>query len=122
MHPLNGALTRPYVPVRVTRSAMVTHRYIHAAPRCRTSQYRRTFFPLWNDLADHIFDGVLLAGFKSRANASFIGVSSCITTIVFYYFSLSLLSDYRLVLWGWGLRTNRVYITLSQHCTAKLFY
>ena len=33
-------------------------------------------------------------------------------------FSLSLLSVYRLVLWGWGLRTDRVYITLSQtlHC------
>ena len=29
---------------------------------------------------------------------------------------------YRLVLWGWGLRTDRVYITLSQPCTADLFY
>ena len=28
---------------------------------------------------------------------------------------------YRLVLWGWGLRTDRVYITLSQPCTAALF-
>ena len=28
-------------------------------------------------------------------------------------FSRSLLSFYRLVLWGWGLRTDRVYITLS---------
>ena len=36
-------------------------------------------------------------------------------------FSLSLLSVYRLVLWGWGLRTDRVYITLSQPCTADLF-
>ena len=37
----------------------------------RTSKYRRTFIPisvtLWNDLADLIFDGVGLAGFKSRA-------------------------------------------------------
>ena len=32
-------------------------------------------------------------------------------------FSLSLLSVYRMVLWGWGLRTDRVYITLSQPCT-----
>ena len=38
-----------------------------------------------------------------------------------YSFSLSLLSVYRLVLWGWGLRTDRVYITLSQPCTADLF-
>ena len=31
-----------------------------------------------------------------------------------------LLSFYRLVLWGWGLRTDMVYITLSQPCTADL--
>ena len=36
-------------------------------------------------------------------------------------FPLSLLSVDRLVLWGWGLRTDRVYITLSQPCTADLF-
>ena len=35
-------------------------------------------------------------------------------------FSLSLLSVYRLVLWGWGLRTDKVYTTLSQPCTADL--
>ena len=34
---------------------------------------------------------------------------------------LSLLSVYRFVLWGRGLRTDRVYITLSQPCTADLF-
>ena len=37
------------------------------------------------------------------------------------YFSVSLLSVYRLVLWGWGLWTDRVYTTLSQPCTAWLF-
>ena len=42
----------------------------------------------------------------------FIGLSCSIPTIVFYSFSLSLLSDNRLVLWGWGLWTDRVYITL----------
>ena len=41
--------------------------------------------------------------------------------IVFHYFSLSLLPVYRLVLCDWGLRTNRVYITLSQPCSADLF-
>ena len=41
--------------------------------------------------------------------------------VVFCSFSLSLLSVYRLVLWGWGLWTDRVYITLSQPCTADLF-
>ena len=58
----------------------------------------------------------------SRAGPMFfIDLSCSIPTLVFYYFSLSLLSVYRLVLWGWGLRTDRVYITLSQPCTADLF-
>ena len=37
------------------------------------------------------------------------------------FFSLSFLSVYRLILWGWGLWTDRVYITFSQPCTADLF-
>ena len=73
MHPLSGALPLPYVPARVTRGALVDHRHSFAPPRCRTSQYRRTFVllsvSLWNDLSDPVFDGVGLAGFKSRANA-----------------------------------------------------
>ena len=48
---LNGAL-----PVRVTRGALVVHRYTYVPPCCRTSQYPRTFVlisvSLWNDLAD----------------------------------------------------------------------
>ena len=70
VHPLNGALPGPYVPVRVPRGTLVAHRYTYAPPRCRTSQYSRIFISLavslWNDL---VFDGVGLAGFKSRANA-----------------------------------------------------
>ena len=73
MHPLYGALLVPYVPVRVTRGAVIAHWYTYARSRCRTSQYRRTFVPfsmsLWNDLSHPVFDGVGLAGFKSRANA-----------------------------------------------------
>ena len=73
VHPLNGALPGPYVPVRVTRGALVAHRYTYAPPRCRTLQYSRTFIPfsvsLWDDLANHVFDGAGLARFKSRANA-----------------------------------------------------
>ena len=34
VYPLNGALPGPYVPVRVTRGALVTHRYTYAPPRC----------------------------------------------------------------------------------------
>ena len=45
MHPLSGALPLPYVPARVTRGALVAHRRSFAPPRCRTSQYRRSFVP-----------------------------------------------------------------------------
>ena len=73
MHPFCGALPVPYVPVRVTRGAVIAHRFTYVLPRCRTSQYRWAFIPmavsLWNDLSDPVFDGVVLAGFKSRANA-----------------------------------------------------
>ena len=73
MHPLSGAMPLQYVPERVTRGALVAHRHSFAPPRCRTSQYRRSFVPpsvsIWNDLSDPVFDGVRLAGFKSRANA-----------------------------------------------------
>ena len=55
--------------------------------------------------------------FQEQGQCFFIGLSCSIPTI----YSLSLLSVYRLVLWGWGLRTDRVYITLSQPCTADLF-
>ena len=72
-HPLCDALPVPYVPVRVTRGALITHWYTFAPPCCRISQYRRTFIPLsvslWNDLVDPVFDGVALVGFKSRSNA-----------------------------------------------------
>ena len=71
MHPLSGALPLPYVPARVTRGALIAHRHLFAAHRCRTSQYFRTFVPLsvslWNDLGCPLFDGVGLAGLKSRA-------------------------------------------------------
>ena len=76
MHPLNGALPGPYVPVKVTRGVLVAHRYTYALARCRTLQYNRSFIPfsvsLWNNLANPVFDGVGLAGFKSRANASLL--------------------------------------------------
>ena len=69
VHPLNGALPGPYVPVWVRRGALIAHRYTYAPPR-------RIFIPfsvsLWNDFTNPVFDGVGLAGFKSRANASLL--------------------------------------------------
>ena len=56
VHPVNGALPGPYVPVRVTLCSLVAHRYTYAPPRCRTSQSSMTFIllsvSLWNDLAN----------------------------------------------------------------------
>ena len=76
VHTLNGVLPGQYVPVWVTRGALVAYRYTYAPPRYRTLQYSRTFIPfsvsLWNDLANPVFDGVGLAGFNSRANASLL--------------------------------------------------
>ena len=73
MHHLSCELPLPNVPARVTGGSLVAHRHSFAPPRCRTSQYRRSFVPLsvslWSDLSDPVFDGVGLAGFKSRANA-----------------------------------------------------
>ena len=49
-------------------------------------------------------------GFQEQRQCFFIGLSCSIPTIVFFYFSLSLLPVYWLVLWGWDLRTDRVYL------------
>ena len=46
MLPLYGSLHGPYVPVRVTRGVLVSHRYIYSIPRCRTSLYIWTSNPL----------------------------------------------------------------------------
>ena len=76
VQPLNSVLPRPYVPARVTCCALVAHRCTYAPPRCRTLQYSRTFIlfsvSLRNDLANPIFNGVGLADFKSKANASLL--------------------------------------------------
>ena len=108
MLPLNSALPIPYVSVRVTRGALVAHQYTYAPTRFITSQYRRIFFLLsvsrWNDLANpcHIL-WCRTGGFQEQGQCFLIGLSCSIHTIGFYYFSFSLLFDYRLVLWGRGL-------------------
>ena len=73
LHPLYGALPVPYVVVRVKSGTVITHRYTDAPPCCKALQYNMTIIPftvsLWNYLFDPLFDGVGLAGFKSRVNA-----------------------------------------------------
>ena len=127
MHPLNGAIPGPYVPVLVTRGALVAHRYTYGLLRCRTSQYRLTFIrlslSLRNDLVDPVFDVVEMGGggIQEQGKLFFIRLCCSIPTIVFYYFYISLLSVCGLVLYGCCLRTDRVYFTFSQPCTADLF-
>ena len=124
MHPLCGALYVPYVPVRVTCSTLIAHRYTYVPPGCRTLQYRRIIIPLsvslWNDLVDPVFNGVGLAGFKSRSNDFFCWASFSLLFCL-QLFSLSRPFLYRLVVWGRGLRTDRVTISLSRPCIANLF-
>ena len=122
-HPLCGVLPVPYVPVRVTRGALIAHRYTIAPPRCRTSQYRRTFIPLpvslWNDL---VAPYLMVWDWRiSRSGPMPFCWPSCSFLFCLQLFSLSLLFLYRLVVWGWGLRTDRVSISLSRPCIANLF-
>ena len=39
VHPLNGTIPGSYVPVPVTRGALVAHQFTYEHPRCRTSQF-----------------------------------------------------------------------------------
>ena len=94
-----------------------------APPRCRISQYCRTFIPmsvsLWNNLGGPY--SMLWDMRVSRAGPMFFYWPSYLLPFCLILFFLSLLSFYTLVLWGWGLQTDWVLITLSQNCTANLF-
>ena len=46
MHPLNDVLPGPFVPVRVNRGALVTHRYMYVPTRSRTSVLQDFCSPL----------------------------------------------------------------------------
>ena len=123
MRPLNGALPSPYAPVRVIHGALVTHRYTYAPPRCRTSQTAGLLFPSRCPCRM-----ILLTPYwmvwdwrVSRVGPMLFYWPKMLYPFYLLLFFSSLLSVYRLVLWSWGLRTNRVYITLFQHCTADLF-
>ena len=113
------------MPARITRGALVAWSHIG------TLMHRLAAEPC--SAAGLVFpfrcssETILLTPFSmvwdwgvSRAGPMLL-LSCSIPTIVFYSLSLSLLSVYMLVLWVWGLRTDRVYITLSQPCTADLF-
>ena len=85
-------------------------------------------------IAGHLFPGQCLCGtilvtpcsmvwdwWVSKARPMTFYWPSCSLTFCLLLFSPSLLSIYGLVLCGWGLRTDRVLIALSQPCIADLF-
>ena len=124
MHPLYIALPVPYVSIRVTRNALVAHRYTKASPRCRTSQYHRIFISLsvslWNNLADPVFDDMGLAGFKSIVNAFFISLRYSFHFVFYcfpflFFLSISLyFSDGVFGLIGWeSLSPNLTCIAVT---------
>ena len=100
-----------------------SHRYTYAPPRCRTSKYRRAFIPL-QCLCETIlvtpYSMVWVCQFTRTGSMPFYW-PSCSLPFCLPLFSLSLLSFYGLVLWGWGLPTDRVLIALSPPCTANRF-
>ena len=104
VHPLNGAIPGPYVPVRVTLGALIAHRYTYAPPRCRTLQYSRSFIPFSSvPLERSCLTSIRwcgTGGFQEQGQCFFIGLSCSIPTVVLYSFPLSLHSVYGLVLWA----------------------
>ena len=94
-----------------------------STPHCRTSQYRRTFIPsqylsgtIWFTPYSMVWDWRV-----SRAGPMPFCRPSCFLLFYLQLFSLSLLFLYRLLVWGWGLQTDRVSISLSRPCIANDF-
>ena len=117
MHLLYGALP---VPVEVTRGTVIAHLYTYAPPCCRTSQFRMTFIPLSVTLLVTPYSMVWDWRVSRAGPMPFYWPSRSLPFCVLLFY-LSLLSFYGLVLWGWGLRTDSVLITLSQPCIANPF-
>ena len=130
MHRHYGALSVPYVPMRVARGALGTHgilmRHVAAEPRSTSPQNlavpQDLYFlsmSLWTDLADPVFDGVGLVGFKNRANAFLLALAAISLFSTIFHFSSFCV--YSFVLYGLGHWTDRVLTTLFQPCTADHF-
>ena len=119
MHPLYDAEHVTYVTVRITRGCLPAHRCTCAGLRFTTFQYRMIFIllsvPLWHDLADTVFDGVRLEGFKSMANVFFNSLSCSLVSYCFPFLfitHISVLSRQRvaqLSLQGGGVALHAKY-------------
>ena len=101
-----GALPLSYVPLRVIRGALEALVRASSLKDFSVSQKLCALsVSLWNDLSDPVFDGVGLAGFKSRTNAFLLARSALSFLSLFLSFSFF----HGLVVWGWGLWTDRVF-------------
>ena len=124
MHLLHGALPEPYVLLRVTQGAVIAHQYTYA-PHRPFDPYSTTglLFP-----CQYLCGTILVTPYSivwdwrvSRARPITFYLLSCSLTFCLLLVSRSLLSLCGLVLWGWGIRTDRVLITHSQPFTANIF-
>ena len=77
-------------------------------------------------LLTHVFDGVGLAGFKSRANVFLLPkllvpfLSSTVFPFSSFFVWIGVVGLGQKGL-GWGFRTDRVLIVLSRPCIADIF-
>ena len=95
MYPLCGALLVPYVPVRVTRGALISHRYTYAPPSCRTSQTSWLLFPsqyLSGTIWLTPYSMVWVGGFQEQVQCLFVGLVA-LSFFVFNYFSFLFFSS-----------------------------
>ena len=97
MNPLFGAEPGKYVPLRVTRGALIAHLYTQATPRCINLRKSRTFIPLSVYLCGTILVtpySMVLGCRVSRAWPMRFYWRSCSLPFCLLLFSLSLLSLY----------------------------
>ena len=99
MLPLYGVLSVPYVFVRVTRGALVAHRYAHEPPPHKT--FISLSVSLWNNL-DYLYSMVWDWRVSRAGPMLFYWLSCLLPFCILHCFSHYLFSVYRLVLWGWG--------------------
>ena len=68
-----------------------------------------------------MIDGIMVGLWTGMIDRIMVGPWKVSLLFCLQLFFLSLLFPNRLVVWGWGLRTHMVSISLSQPCIANLF-
>ena len=108
---------------RYTRCFDRTSVYLCASPLQNLAVPHDFYYPLSISLERSGWPRIRwcgIRGFQEQVQCFFVGL----VAFSFFYlqlFSLSLLFLYRLLVWGWGLRTDRVSISLSRLCISHLF-